>query len=299
MTAMPWDLSEAQVAQFRAEGRRPAGALPDARGRSWPGTTSSAVQCPSLPSMLLYFVLVRGTGETLYTLTNPVDDAMMASPTCCAARTCCPRARPARSSSTEPWRRTGSDGRARRSGTCPTSWARATRSFSKRDPESSLNHYSGGGFTPEGLLDYLALLGWSMGRTASSSARSRWRRRSASRRVSAQPARFDLKKCTAIMDWIGGVHRRNSRGACRRCWSSGNPDRVGRRVGHRHDRGGWNRWSRSAWRPCPRQPGMLGFLFTPQSDFTGTDDAARMLGPDSAPVLLRAGSTGGPGELGR
>ena len=31
---------------------------------------------------------------------------------------------------------------------------------------------------------------------------------------------------------------------------------------------------------------MLGFLFTPQSDFTpDPDDAARMLGPDSAPVL--------------
>ena len=35
------------------------------------------------------------------------------------------------------------------------------KKLSKRDPESSLNLYRERGFLPEGLLNYLSLLGWS------------------------------------------------------------------------------------------------------------------------------------------
>lgn len=69
-------------------------------------------------------VLVRASGAPLYTLTNPVDDALMRI--------------------THVLRGEGN------------------RKLSKRDPEMTLFLYRERGFLPEGLLNYLALLGWAI-----------------------------------------------------------------------------------------------------------------------------------------
>ncbi len=37
-----------------------------------------------------------------------------------------------------------------------------TKKLSKRDPESNLFHHRDRGFVPEGLINYLALLGWAL-----------------------------------------------------------------------------------------------------------------------------------------
>ena len=54
------------------------------------------------------------------------------------------------------------------------------KKLSKRDPQSSLNLYREEGYLPEGLINYLALLGWSMGEDREFFSRSSWRPPSAS-----------------------------------------------------------------------------------------------------------------------
>jgi glutamyl-tRNA synthetase len=77
------------------------------------------------------------------------------------------------------------------------------KKLSKRDPESSLQWYRDEGYLPEGLLNYLALLGWSMGDDQEFFSLPQLADAFTVERVNASPARFDLKKCTAInADWI-------------------------------------------------------------------------------------------------
>ena len=83
------NLTEEQKEAYRAEGRQPVWRLrmPDeditfndlVRGE----ITFKAGTVPD-------YVVVRSNGDPLYTFVNPVDDALMASPTCCAAKTCSP-----------------------------------------------------------------------------------------------------------------------------------------------------------------------------------------------------------------
>jgi glutamyl-tRNA synthetase len=77
------------------------------------------------------------------------------------------------------------------------------RKLSKRDPESALLMYPEEGYLPEALLNYLALLGWSMGDDQEFFSIEQMAAAFQIDRVSANPARFDLKKCTSINgDWI-------------------------------------------------------------------------------------------------
>jgi glutamyl-tRNA synthetase len=77
------------------------------------------------------------------------------------------------------------------------------KKLSKRDPESSLQWYRDEGYLPEALLNYLSLLGWSMGEDREFFSKEELAAAFTLDRVSPNPARFDLKKCTAINgDWI-------------------------------------------------------------------------------------------------
>lgn len=88
-------------------------------------------------------------------------------------------------------------------GHLPYVMGEGNRKLSKRDPESALLMYREEGFLPEGLLNYLALLGWSMGDDQEFFSIAQMAERFDIKRVSGNPARFDLKKCTAInADWI-------------------------------------------------------------------------------------------------
>ena len=66
-------------------------------------------------------------------------------------------------------------------------------------------HYRDDGFLPEGMVNYLALLGWSIAddRDIFSPGRD-WSPRSTSAQVTRNPARFDPKKAEAI----NGAHIR-------------------------------------------------------------------------------------------
>jgi glutamyl-tRNA synthetase len=72
------------------------------------------------------------------------------------------------------------------------------KKLSKRDPESNLLGYRDRGFLPEGLLNYLALLGWSLAEDRDVFSMAEMVEAFDVTRVSANPARFDVKKAEAI-----------------------------------------------------------------------------------------------------
>ena len=72
------------------------------------------------------------------------------------------------------------------------------KKLSKRDPEASLNLYRERGFLPEGLLNYLSLLGWSFSEDQDIFSIEEMVAKFDITDVNANPARFDLKKAEAI-----------------------------------------------------------------------------------------------------
>jgi glutamyl-tRNA synthetase len=72
------------------------------------------------------------------------------------------------------------------------------RKLSKRDPESNLLDYKPKGFLPEGLLNYMALLGWSIAEDRDIFTIPEMVEAFEIGRVNPNPARFDIKKCEAI-----------------------------------------------------------------------------------------------------
>jgi len=95
------------------------------------------------------------------------------------------------------------DGSTPRFGHLPYVMGEGNRKLSKRDPESSLLMYVDKGYLPEGLTNYLALLGWSLSEDRDRFSLAEMADAFDIARVNASPARFDLKKCTALnADWI-------------------------------------------------------------------------------------------------
>ena len=72
------------------------------------------------------------------------------------------------------------------------------KKLSKRDPQASLNLYRERGFLPEGLLNYLSLLGWSLSADHDIFSMDELVATFDIKDVNANPARFDLKKAEAI-----------------------------------------------------------------------------------------------------
>ena len=70
--------------------------------------------------------------------------------------------------------------------------------LSKRDRGSGLLDYVEGGYLPEGVLNYLALLGWGIAEDRDVFTMAEMAEAFDIRRVNPNPARFDLKKLDAI-----------------------------------------------------------------------------------------------------
>lgn len=149
------------------------------------------------------YVIVRANGDPLYTLVNPVDDALMRI-------THVLRGEDLLSSTPRQIAMYAAladigvgDGITPRFGHLPYVMGEGNRKLSKRDPESALLMYRDEGYLPEALLNYLALLGWSMGEDREFFSPRQMAEAFDLTRVSPNPARFDLKKCTAINgDWM-------------------------------------------------------------------------------------------------
>ena len=85
-----------------------------------------------------------------------------------------------------------------RFGHLPYVMGEGNKKLSKRDPESNLFHHRDRGFVPEGLLNYLSLLGWSIAADRDVFSQAELVAAFDVVDVNPNPARFDLKKAESI-----------------------------------------------------------------------------------------------------
>jgi glutamyl-tRNA synthetase len=143
------------------------------------------------------YVLVRANGTPLYTLVNPVDDAMMQVTHVLRGEdllSSTPRQIPLYDALLE----LGIGRGGPRFGHLPIVMGEGNKRLSKRDKGSGLSEYVERGFLPEGVLNYLALLGWGISEDRDVFTMTEMAEAFDIRRVNPNPARFDMKKCEAI-----------------------------------------------------------------------------------------------------
>jgi glutamyl-tRNA synthetase len=190
-------LTPGQVDAFVALGRTPALRL---RMPDRPITFDDLIRGPVTfePEFVPDYVLVRGDGNPLYTLVNPVDDALMRITHVLRGEDLL-SSTPRQIALYEALGSIGvTEGQMPLFGHLPFVMGEGNKKLSKRDPESSLMLYRERGFLPEALLNYLALVGWSMGEDRELFSLQEMVDAFTLDRVSRNPARFDLKKCEAI-----------------------------------------------------------------------------------------------------
>jgi glutamyl-tRNA synthetase len=190
------DLTEEQRAAYRAEGRRPVIRLrmPD-DDLGWRDLVRGEVTyaAGSVPD----FAMTRGTGEPLYTLVNPVDDALMKITHVLRGEDLLPST-PRQIALHQALMRLDITEQVPQFGHLPTVLGEGTKKLSKRDPQSNLFAHRERGFIPEGLLNYLALLGWSIAPDRDVFSLDEMVTAFDVADVNANPARFDQKKADAI-----------------------------------------------------------------------------------------------------
>ncbi|WP_116040686.1 glutamate--tRNA ligase [Amycolatopsis palatopharyngis] len=282
------ELTEQQREEFRAQGRSPVLRLRmPGEDLAWTDLVRGEISFPAgtIPDP----VLVRGNGDPLYTLTNPVDDAMMRITHVLRGEDLLPST-PRQIALYQALRRIGVAEFVPEFGHLPYVMGEGNKKLSKRDPSSNLFNYRDRGFIPEGLLNYLALLGWSIADDRDVFGVDELVAAFEITKVSANPARFDVKKAEAI----NGTHVR----------ALDNADFASRVVPYLTAAG-----------VLPETPGeeqlaalreiaplvqervtvlsdatdMLRFLFIDEESFAPEEaSATKALGPDSEPVLRSA-----------
>ena len=143
------------------------------------------------------YVLVRANGHPLYTLVNPVDDALMDITHVLRGEDLL-SSTPRQIALYDALHEIGVGDRTPRFGHLPIVRGEGDKRLSKRDRGSGLTEYIERGFLPEGLLNYLALLGWGIAEDRDVFTMAEMIEAFDVRRVNPNPARFDLKKCEAI-----------------------------------------------------------------------------------------------------
>jgi glutamyl-tRNA synthetase len=143
------------------------------------------------------FVVVRPNGHPLYTLVNPVDDAIMRVTHVLRGEDLL-SSTPRQIALYHALIDAGVATHVPRFGHLPYVMGEGNKKLSKRDPESNLFHHRDRGFIPEGLLNYLALLGWSLTHDRDVFSKQEMIAAFDVVNVNPNPARFDLKKADAI-----------------------------------------------------------------------------------------------------
>ena len=278
------ELTDEQRAAFRAEGREPAWRLrvPD-EDLTYVDLIRGEVTFPagSFPD----FVLVRAGGVPLYPFVNPVDDALMGITHVIRGEDLMPSTA----------RQLALYGALVDAGVTTfiprfahmplVLGEEGNKKLSKRDPKADLFLQREKGFIHEGLLNYLALLGWSIGPDRDVFSLDELVAAFDIADVNPNPARFDQKKAESI----NGDHIRMLEPA----------DFAARLVPYLADAGV------VATPPTPQQlatlaaaaplvqermqllgdaPGLLGFLFTDTIEYQ--DDALGSLPANAGEVLV-------------
>ena len=144
------------------------------------------------------FVIVRANGDPLYTLVNPVDDSLMEITHVLRGEDLL-SSTPRQIVLYQALAQIGvGSGRTPRFGHLPSVLGEGNRKLSKRDQGSGLAEYQVRGYLPQGLANYLALLGWAIAEDRDIFTLEEMAAAFDIRRVNANPARFDAKKCEAI-----------------------------------------------------------------------------------------------------
>ncbi len=189
-------LTAEQVAEFQAAGRAPVLRLrmPD-DDISWVDVVRGEVmfKAGTVPD----FVVARAGGDPLYTLVNPVDDALMRITHVLRGEDLLPST-PRQIALYRALIDIGITDFVPQFGHLPYVMGEGNRKLSKRDPQAALNTYRDAGYLPEGLLNYLALLGWSIADDHDIFSLDEMVAAFDVADVNANPARFDPKKCLAI-----------------------------------------------------------------------------------------------------
>ena len=190
------DLTEEQKAAYRAEGRSPALRLrvPET-DIVFTDLVRGEIKFPagSFPD----FVVVRPNGQPLYTLVNPVDDALMGVTHVLRGEDLL-SSTPRQIALYNAMYEAGITKFIPQFGHLPYVMGEGTKKLSKRDPEANLFHHRDRGFIPEGLLNYLSLLGWGLSADQDIFTMDELVAAFDVKNVNPNPARFDQKKADAI-----------------------------------------------------------------------------------------------------
>lgn len=189
-------LTDAERARFVADGRKPVLRLrmPD-EDITWNDlvrgpTTFAAGVVPD-------FAITRGSGDPLYTLVNPVDDALMRITHVLRGEDILPST-PRQIALYQALMRIGVAERIPEFAHLPSVLGEGNKKLSKRDSQSNLFLHRDRGFIPEGLLNYLALLGWGIADDHDLFGLDEMVAAFDVEDVNSNPARFDQKKADAI-----------------------------------------------------------------------------------------------------
>ncbi|MEV4433764.1 glutamate--tRNA ligase [Streptomyces sp. NPDC049555] len=191
------DLGAEQKAAYEREGREP---IVRFRMPDEPITFTDLVrgELTFTPENVPDYGIVRANGAPLYTLVNPVDDALMEITHVLRGEDLL-SSTPRQIALYKALAEIGvGNGTTPSFGHLPYVMGEGNKKLSKRDPQSSLNLYRERGFLREGLLNYLSLLGWSLSADQDIFSVEEMVAAFDIEDVNANPARFDLKKAEAI-----------------------------------------------------------------------------------------------------
>lgn len=190
------DLTQAQIAEFEAAGRKPVWRLrmPE-QDWTWNDLVRGEVTFKSETQP--DYVVARSNGAPLYTLVNPVDDALMGITHVLRGEDLL-ASTPRQLALYEALKRIGVTDLTPQFGHLPFVMGQGNKKLSKRDPESNLFNHRDNGIIPEGMINYLALLGWSLSADRDIFSVEEFVEAFDVSDVLGNPARFDQKKLEAI-----------------------------------------------------------------------------------------------------
>ena len=190
------NLTQEQIEAFEDDDRRPVVRfrMPDG-SITWNDLVRGEVTFET--EFVPDYALCRANGEPLYTLVNPVDDALMDITHVLRGEDLL-SSTPRQIALYEALIELGITDRTPEFGHLPYVMGEGNKKLSKRDPEAHALAYRDQGFLPEGLLNYLALLGWSIAADRDIFSLEEMVEAFDIKDVNPNPARFDLKKAEAI-----------------------------------------------------------------------------------------------------
>ena len=189
-------LSDEQIAAFEAEGRQPVWRLrmPE-QDWSWNDLVRGEMTFKSETQP--DYVVARSNGAPLYTLVNPVDDALMQITHVLRGEDLL-SSTPRQLAMYEALKQIGVTDFTPEFGHLPFVMGEGNKKLSKRDPQSNLFNHRDNGIIPEGMLNYLSLLGWSLSADEDIFSIDDLVANFDIKDVLGNPARFDQKKLEAI-----------------------------------------------------------------------------------------------------